>query len=216
MSTTYLNVVNKVLKRLRETEVTTVNENDYSALIGEFVNDIKVEVENAWNWSALRNTLTIETVVDTFNYELTDSNVRMRILDVYNDTQDFYMQAKPGMWFDQQFMKYDSVAKGAPAYYNFNGTSASGTVGVDVYPVPDGVYTLHLNVVLPMPELSSDNDIVYLPADILVAGAVSKAMEERGIDGGNQNAELRYRLLLADYISIDAALREDEISWSAV
>ena len=41
-------------------------------------------------------------------------------------------------------------------------------------------------------------------------------MEERGIDGGNQNAELRYRLLLADYISIDAALREDEINWSAV
>lgn len=216
MSTTYLDVVNKVLRRLREPEVSTVNETDYSALIGDFVNDVKVEVENSWDWSALRNTLTIDTAASIFNYEFSDSNVRMRVLDAYNDTDDALLIQKPGAWFDQQFMNYDAAVEGSPRYFNFNGTSADGTIAVDIYPIPDGVYTLRFNVALPMVELTSDADVIYLPVDLLVSGAVSRAMEERGIDGGNQSAEMRYRLLLADYIAIDAAKREDEISWSVV
>ena len=36
---TYLQLVNSVLRRLREEEVSTVSQNSYSKLIGEFVND---------------------------------------------------------------------------------------------------------------------------------------------------------------------------------
>jgi hypothetical protein len=215
MSVSYLDVVNKVLKRLRESTVTTVTETDYSSLIGDLVNDVKVEIENSWDWSALRTTLTIDTSASIFSYEFTDSNVRMRVLNAYNDTDDFLMTQKPGSWFDQQFMDYDAAVEGSPMYYNFNGTSADGTIAVDVFPIPDGVYTLHFNVALPMTELTADADIVYLPSDLLVAGVVSRAMEERGVDGGNQNAELRYKMLLADYIAIDASKREDETTWSA-
>ena len=38
---TYLQLVNSVLRRLRENEVDTVAETSYSALIGDFVNDAK-------------------------------------------------------------------------------------------------------------------------------------------------------------------------------
>ena len=38
---TYLQLVNSVLRRLRENEVDSVNQNNYSKLIGEFVNDAK-------------------------------------------------------------------------------------------------------------------------------------------------------------------------------
>lgn len=38
---TYLEIINAVLRRLRETEVTDVNETDYSKLIGEYVNSVK-------------------------------------------------------------------------------------------------------------------------------------------------------------------------------
>ena len=48
-STTYLTLVNSVLKRLLEKTVTSVSQNQYSHLIGEFVNDAKREVEDAWN-----------------------------------------------------------------------------------------------------------------------------------------------------------------------
>mgnify|MGYP003675312696 FL=1 len=49
---TYLEIVNSVLVRLREEEVTSLDENDYSKLISRLVNVTKNEVENAWNWSA--------------------------------------------------------------------------------------------------------------------------------------------------------------------
>jgi len=47
---TYLEAVNKVLRRLREPEVGSVDETVYSKLIGEFVSDAKSLVENAWSW----------------------------------------------------------------------------------------------------------------------------------------------------------------------
>jgi hypothetical protein len=55
---TYLNLVNNVLRRLREDEVTTVSSDSYSAMVGDYINDAKQLVENAWDWSNLRSTLT--------------------------------------------------------------------------------------------------------------------------------------------------------------
>ena len=41
MATTYLQLVNDVLTRLRETTVANVSDSDYSALVGKLVNDAK-------------------------------------------------------------------------------------------------------------------------------------------------------------------------------
>ena len=64
---TYLDLINGVLRRLREDTVTTANETDYSQLVGEFVNDAKKQVELAHKWSALRTTVTLSTNVGTTN-----------------------------------------------------------------------------------------------------------------------------------------------------
>ena len=66
----YLEVVNNILKRLRERTLATVNESTYSALIAVLVNDAKDDVEKAWSWSGLRTTLSATTAEDVFNYEL--------------------------------------------------------------------------------------------------------------------------------------------------
>jgi hypothetical protein len=209
---TYLEIVNKVLKRLRETEVSTVSSNTYSSLIGELVNATKSEVENAWNWSALRTTLTATTSNDLFNYVLTDSGTRFRVLDVINDTTNVYMYEQPSSWFDRQFLMA-TVQKGSPAYYNFNGVDTNGDSQVDVFPVPDGIYDLRINVVLPQADLTSDSEIVKVPGNLIVEGVISRALSERGEDGGNQEQESRYRNMLADYISIEAGNRSDETVW---
>jgi len=83
---TYLSLVNAVLRRLREEEVATVADTDYSNLIGDFVNDAKRQVEDAWDWTALRTTTTITTIAGTEKYSLTDYGVRSKILYVHNDT----------------------------------------------------------------------------------------------------------------------------------
>jgi len=44
---TYLNIVNNVLRRMREEEVTSVSSTTYSKMVGDFVNDAKRMVEDA-------------------------------------------------------------------------------------------------------------------------------------------------------------------------
>ena len=57
----YLAAINSVLVRLRERTVESINENEYSSLIATFINDSIQEVEQAWDWSALRQSLTVTT-----------------------------------------------------------------------------------------------------------------------------------------------------------
>jgi hypothetical protein len=47
----YIDIVNNVLRRLRESEVQTIAQTSYSKLIGDFVNDAKTIVDSAWRWS---------------------------------------------------------------------------------------------------------------------------------------------------------------------
>jgi hypothetical protein len=89
---TYLNLVNNVLRRLRETEVSSVQTTAYSKLIGDIVNDAKDLVENSWDWSALRTTLTITTTADVFNYALTGSQNSIKELNVLNYTSHIIMR----------------------------------------------------------------------------------------------------------------------------
>ena len=58
MSTTYLQAINDVLIRLREQQITSLDETTYATLIGKFVNDAKRQVEDAYSWNVLTTTLT--------------------------------------------------------------------------------------------------------------------------------------------------------------
>ena len=131
---TYLQIVNKVLRRLRENEVSSINENPYSLLIGDLVNVVKREVEDAWNWDCLRTTLTMTTTPGLFNYALTNAGTRFRVLDVLNDTSDIFMQYKSTHWFDLQFLT-GSTQNAIPSFYNFNGVNANGDSQIDIYQI---------------------------------------------------------------------------------
>ena len=210
---TYLECVNRVLRRLRESEVTTVNETPYSKLIGDLVNVVKVEIENAWDWSVLRTTLTATTTASLFNYVLVDSGTRFRVLDVVNDTDDFFMEQRSARWFDQQFLM-STVQHSSPLYYNFNGVDINGDSQIDIFPIPDGIYNIRVNVVLPQADLTVDSTQIQIPANLLIEGALARAISERGDDGGYVEQEQRYRSLAADLIAIESAHRPDEITWT--
>lgn len=97
---TYVELVNSVLTRLREGTVSSVSDNAYSKLIGEFVNDAKRSVEDSYNWNALTETLSAVTANDVFNYVLVGSGTRFRVLNVINDTSNFFMGYKTGAEMD--------------------------------------------------------------------------------------------------------------------
>ena len=218
---TYIELVNSVLRRLRESEVTTVqgagNSNSYARLIGDFVNEAKSQVENAWKWSALRRTLTATTVDGTFNYEIQGSQNNFQVLSVLNDTSDITMLYKDADWFNEAFL-LTNPQRGIPTFYNFNGVSADGDTQVDIYPIPDGAYTLRFNVVLRNVPLSGDSDPMEIPSRPVILLATAMAIEERGEDGGQQSANA-YRAgmsALADAVSLDAGRHPEETVWYSV
>ena len=71
---TYLEAINKVLRRLREDEVTSPDATAYSKLIGEFVNDAVRLVEDAWDWGELRTTRPVLATAGTSSYSITGLN----------------------------------------------------------------------------------------------------------------------------------------------
>lgn len=212
---TYLDIVNKVMRRLRENDVTSVQETPYSKMIGELVNVVKAEVEDTWNWSALRTTITANTQANIYSYVLTDSGVRTRIIDVIDDTNNTRLDYQTTTWFDEQFLTAD-LEYGAPSWWNLNGVDSNGDSKADLYPVPDGVYAIRFNVVKPQADLVLDSDEILVPYQIVVEGALARAISERGADGGYQEQEARYQRILSDYIAIDAGNRPDETIWYAV
>ena len=141
---TYLDLVNNVLRRLRETEVASVQSTAYSKLIGDIVNDAKDLVENSWDWSALRNPLTITTSSGTYTYAITGGGNKVKKFNIINDTSNLVMEYQTNNWFDEQFFIGNPVS-GAPKYYTFRNTDASDDPNIDVYPKPDGVYSLRFS-----------------------------------------------------------------------
>jgi len=208
---TYLDLVNNVLRRLRETEVSSVQSTSYSKLIGDLVNDAKDLVETSWDWSALRTTLTITTTADVFNYSLTGSQNNIKELNVLNDTSNLIMQYQTNNWFDSQFLLGNPVS-GAPLYYTYNGVDTDGDTLIDVYPKPDGVYSLRFNCALRNPDLSADTDTIKIPSMPVVHLAVAFASRERGETGGTSSAEYfsMANKYLSDAIAMDAARHPEE------
>lgn len=207
----YLQLVNSVLRRLRETEVSAVSDNAYSKLIGDYVNDAKRVVEDSYNWNALYDTLSATTSADVFNYVLVGSGQRFRVIDILNDTSNWFLQERSTTWFDQQFL-LTNVQKGSPMYYNFNGVDNNGDTQVDLFPIPNGVYDIRFNIVRPQTELVNSTDILKVPHEPVVFLAYAKALAERGEDGGlasNEAAQL-YRQSLADAIALESGRYGEE------
>jgi len=214
---TYLQMVNNILICLREREVDSVNENSYSKLIGLLVHDSVEMVESAWNWSNLRETMTVTTQANVFNYALTDFGDKSTVLDVINDTSNTFMKYQTAHWFNNVYHN-GTPATGSPSYYSFNGLSDAGDTQVDVYPIPTSAYTLYINVIKRSPNVALDSDIIKVPFLPVQALAYAMALEERGEDGGMSpvSAKALASNHLSDAIAIDASKHPEELIWEAV
>jgi hypothetical protein len=212
---TYLEIVNKVLTRLREETVSSVSETPYSRLIGDLVNAVKREVEDAWNWTALTKTITATTNPNVYSYGLTDTQSRAKIIDVVNDTTNELLQRKSTDFFTKAFLTVP-LKLGVPKYYNINGVNFQEDHQMEFYPIPDGIYDIRINVWSPQPDLTLDENVLLVPSRIVIEGTIARAISERGDDGGYADQEGRYLSTLSDFIAIEANMFPEEITWGAV
>jgi hypothetical protein len=202
---TYIELINDVLIRLRETTVATSGETTYSTLIGKFVNDAKRQVEDSFSWNALGTTVTLTTVAATYSYSLTGAGQKFQVMDVINTTSNVGMKNISFVEMNR-YQNLVPTTNGIPQYYAFDGVDASGDTKVTLYPRPDGVYSIPFSLTVPQATLSSDATSVLVSDALVAQNAYARALVERGEDGGLSSSEAYqlYRSMLSDAIALEA------------
>jgi len=89
---------------------------------------------------------------------------------------------------------------------------------LDVYPIPDAVYSLKFETYIPQDNLVNDGTVLQVPSEPVILGAFARALVERGEDGGLNSSEAYglYRSSLADHIAIEASRFAEDSGWEAV
>jgi len=212
---TYLQVVNNVLRRLRENEVTSVSDTRYSKMVGDYVNDALSLVEDAWDWTQLRQVVDIATVDGTDTYTLTGSGQNPKVLSVYNNGRGNALERATPQFMDFQ-KNSTSATSGSPRFYSFRGYD-SGNARVEVHPTPEAVETLRFNVVVRQGLVTADATEIKVPVNPVIHLAIALLARERGETGGTSTAE--YFTIadrhLSDAIQMDYRLVEGELDWNA-
>lgn len=214
---TYLELVNDVLIRLREPTVATVTSTSYSTLIGKFVNDAKRQIEDAFSWNILGTTITVTTSSGTYSYALTGSGQKFQVLDVLNTSSNIRMKNVDFATMNR-YQNFSTPVNGIPLYYAFDGVNGSYDTKVTLYPRPDGVYTIPFSLTVPQATLSADQTVVLVPDVLVVQNAYSRALVERGEDGGLTSSEafLLYKSMLSDYIALEGTRYPENQEFVAV
>jgi hypothetical protein len=214
---TYLNLMNNVLRRLREEETTSVTSTTYVKMVSDFINDAKKLVEEAADWSALRETIVVTTTASDNSYSLTGGGDNVKVMSVINDTQNCFMEYQTKDYFNDQ-LYISSAAEGTPKYYTFNGLDTNGDTQVLVGPTPDGVYSLRFDVIKRQADLSANTDSLLVPAMPVVHYAVALLARERGETGGTSTTEYFSIAdkFLSDAIAIDAAKHPEEMVFRTI
>jgi hypothetical protein len=202
---TYLELVNDVLVRLRESTVTTVGETTYSSLIGKFVNDAKRQIEDTYTWNVLNQTVTVTTAGGTSSYSLTGTGQKFRIAEALNTT-NYIVLSNIAVSDMNRKLNFGTPVQGVPTEYCFNGSDGNGDTKVDLYPVPNGVYTLKFDVTIPQANLTADGTSVKVLDYLVTQSAYARALIERGEDGGTNSNEAYalFRGMLSDAIAMES------------
>lgn len=215
MATTYLSLMNSVLRRLREEEVADVTETAYSKMVGDYINDAKSLVQDSHDWSTLRKTVVVPTVENTTEYSLTGAGERVKLYSAINDTSNFFMHYESPNWFSNAYYISGEVT-GTPDSYTFSGVDDNADTKVRVYPKPSGVFSLRFDVCSREPDLTVDSSTTVLPAMPIIHNAVALLARERGETGGTTTQD--YFIIadkhLSDAIAQDAYKNPEEFIYT--
>lgn len=210
----YLDMVNSVLRRLREDTVSSLYENRQSSVVAEFVNDAKRVVEDAHDWSALRTDLTFATGDGISEYPLPGSMNRATIIDARDQTNQAMLNETTSAWLRRQSLT-NNPGTTRPSRYAMEGVDSSGDSIIKLWPTPDSAYIIKVHCVVRTPELSAEGDTPSIPTQPIILLAHALAAQERGdVDSGDLQSLFGYaRKSLADAVMYDAAKNRDEQIW---
>lgn len=215
---TYLQLVNAVLTRMREDEVSTLagSSDPVVNIVKDYVNDAKQLVEDAHTWNALRDEWSIATVDGTENYALTGAGDRATIEYIWSSDSVHPRQRQLSELRRRKVG--DDGSKNQPSYWAPNGVDGSGDLQLYLYPTPDGVYNYTVGGFARTADLSADNDSPIIPTKPILYFALAYSLRERGEVGGQTAAEVfgMANAYLSDAIAYDAINSDLDNIWTTV
>ena len=216
LGTTYLQVVNQVLRRLRESTMS-----DFSSptanqqMVMDMVNTVKHEIEAAWLWDSMRDTYELTVTPGTVSYEFTGVNGGSRVLDAWNETSHCEVRKGSYLTFNERYMNGMTVDTGLVSEYIENSVGATYLLKIDVWPSPSSTQIINFNLFVAQSDYSATTDVPKIPPNVLIEGTLAYLLAERGDDGA-QGQMQRYQRLLADAVAADANRHPEETDWIPV
>lgn len=229
MATTWLQLLNRVLRPLGEDQIATgatALSTDYNKLLSSFANQIKEEIEDAHNWRVLRTEFTVtvtagstSTTIDTPSapserarvYRIQDSNTGALVPLCFDttDSNNPYQIAEMDL---PAILHRIQLETGSNYDYpsGFALDSSSGEVTKLVtYPPCAADRTIKITLIDPQAWVEDDaiSTVIKIPTRPLMIGTLWYALEERGEELGINAmfSEERYRKALDEAIARDMA-----------
>ena len=203
---TYLELINEVLKNLREDEVTSSTSSAYTKLIGFFIKQAYVECANAYQWPQLYETQDVAISADDTSFTITGDSGEgvFDIESVYSTTNKNFLRANSYKNLRDR-LSYDTNTNTC-SEYAYGGETSDGTTTIYLFPTSSGSDTLRVNYNR-KPDLSntfSDSTFIKLPELPIVLKAWARAVSERGEDGGmsSNEIEIQAQIALSDSIAL--------------
>lgn len=230
---TYLELVNQVLIRLRESQVGSVSETAYSSLVGTLVNDAKRVVEDAWQWQALVTSASVSILTSSSGPYLLASSLNERARPYVDfttgrpvarcTTTSFTGNRLVQVPQTQAFVERQLYNNTFPLeYYLDNGNSAatSGQSRLRLYTInpSDGNYTFQLLFVNPQNNFSDGSTVLSVPSDPVVQLAYLYTLYERGEELGEMltMTDKKASMALSDAIALDQASALTELQFQVL
>lgn len=215
---TYLDIVNDVMVRLREPTVTNVTDNSLSTLVGKFVNDAKRQISDAYDWDAFNQAISVTTVAGQVGgYSITGAGRRFKIMDVINASNYYQLTALSHADHDNFYYTIPTPIQALPMYYTIQGVDSNGDTQIKFWPVPDKIYTIRFSLIVPEDDFVNNTDTTKLAKEPIVLNAYARALVERGEDGGLSSSEA-YALAkasMSDLIALELARSPENDSFEA-
>lgn len=183
---TFLQIINRVLARLREDSVAAHNTTTYSTMIGTIVNQVKAEIEDAYHWNAMRDTYSVTAVPNTTTYALTGAGMNAMIIDGWNTTTPGPLKKGTNAAFNDRFFGVTTVQTGSVQEYIPAGYDANYDMKIDIWPNPSATNALKFNIFVPQADLAADATVALVPQSVLIEETIARAMLERGDEGAPQ------------------------------
>jgi hypothetical protein len=225
----YLTLVNRVLRRLRETPVISVDQTPYSRLVGQIINDAKREVEDSWQWSMLLKTFSSTTVPNSTDLLAWPNTLGPRVRLAIDPNDQSSPGSCAGVASNLEVVEVsDTLACmssgpvfGEPDKLSIVLNPASSAVedscpwAWQMWPYPDSDYELITYVIDPQRDLVENTDIMLVPSAPVEMRALLYLLYERGEELGEYLTLTSKKAdsALADAISLDSLQSWPEIQF---